>query len=187
MQVVRPSVYCGPCHAGVYPLDAVLGLTPGRTPRDVPKAAAKVARTVPSDEAHTLCCDLTGLGMGRARMQTRTHQGAAGLTVLDVAPSCEEIERRMAAMAAGKWRRPILVWGSDGTSIPTRPESARGRRPGHERSRAQRARGRASGVTPKGFAFPCWRASASSLCAVGIRGNISEHAARRASTCTQRA
>jgi len=39
---------------------------------------------------------------------------AEGLTVLDVMPSRDEIERRIAEVAAGRWRRPVLVLGIDG-------------------------------------------------------------------------
>jgi len=47
VQLARPYVYCRPCHCGGYPLDEVLGLTAGRTPLDVQKAAAKRVTEVP--------------------------------------------------------------------------------------------------------------------------------------------
>ncbi|MGE3541542.1 MAG: ISKra4 family transposase [Candidatus Tectimicrobiota bacterium] len=153
VQLARPYFYCGTCHAGVSPLDTVFGLTPGRKQLDVHKAAAKVATEVPYDEAHTLLRDLTGLGMSSERMPTLTHQGAEGLTVLDVAPSREEMAQRIAKVAAGKWRRPILVLGIDGASIPTRPDRARGRRPGQGRSRARRACWQGQWRDAKGLRF----------------------------------
>jgi hypothetical protein len=82
-----------------------------------------------------------------------TNQAAAGLTVLDVAPSREEIERRIAELAAGGSRRPVLVLGIDGAYAPTRPESARGRRPGKGRHRAKRARWKGQWRDVKGFRF----------------------------------
>jgi hypothetical protein len=54
------------------------------------------------------------MSMGSERMHTYTHQVAEGLTVLDVAPSRDEIERRIAEVAAGRFRRPVLVLGIDG-------------------------------------------------------------------------
>jgi hypothetical protein len=63
-------------------------------------------------------------------MYTLTNQAAEGLTVLDVEPSHEEIERRGAQVVVGQWRRPVVVLGIDGAYAPTRPDSARGRRPG---------------------------------------------------------
>ena len=85
---------------------------------------------VPYDTASTLFGRLSGLAVSSERMHTLTNQVAAGLTVLDVAPSREEIAQRVAALAAGRFRRPVLVLGIDGAYVPSRPESARGRRPG---------------------------------------------------------
>jgi hypothetical protein len=77
--------------------------------------------------------------VGSERRQTFPPQAAEGLPVLDVAPSRDAMERCMKEVAAGRVRRPVLVLGIDGASGPTRPERARGRRPGQGRHRAQRA------------------------------------------------
>ena len=153
VQLERPYFYCPACRVGLYPLDAVLGLSPGRTQLDVQKAAAKLVTEVPYDEAQRLFGDLTGVGVGSERMHTFTNQVAEGLTVLDVAPSRDEIERRIAEVAAGRFRRPVLVLGIDGAYVPTRPESARGRRPGQGRQRAKRALWRGQWRDAKGFRF----------------------------------
>jgi hypothetical protein len=84
-------------------------------------------------------------------MHTFTNHVAEGLTVLDVAPSRDEIARRIAEVATGRWRRPVLVLGIDGAYVPTRPESARGRRPGQGRHRAKRALWRGQWRDAKGF------------------------------------
>ena len=89
-------------------------MSPGRTQLDVQKAAAKLVTEVPYDEAARLWGDLTGVGLGSERMHAVTKQAAAGLTVLDVIPSRDEIARRIAAVAAGRLRRPVLVLGIDG-------------------------------------------------------------------------
>ena len=59
-------------------------------------------------------------------MHTLTNHVGTGLTVLDVTPSRQEIERRIAAVSAGRLRRPVLVLGIDGADVPTRPDSALG-------------------------------------------------------------
>jgi hypothetical protein len=153
VQLERPYFYCPACHMGLYPLDEVLGLSPGRTQLDVQQAVAKLVTEVPYDEAQKLFGDLTGVGVGSERMHTFTNHVAEGLTVLDVAPSRDEIERRIAEVAAGRWRRPVLVLGIDGAYVPTRPESARGRRPGQGRHRAKRALWRGQWRDAKGFRF----------------------------------
>ena len=153
VRLERPYFHCRDCRCGVYPFDEALGLTPGRKQLDVQKAATKVVTEMPYGAAQTLFGDLTGVGMGSERMHTLSHQVAEGLTVLDVAPSRDEIERRIALAAQGRFRRPVLVLGIDGAYVPTRPESARGRRPGPARQRARRAQWKGQWRDAKGFRF----------------------------------
>ena len=47
VQRARPSFSCRPCRCGVSPLDAAWELAPGRTQRDVPKAAVQLVTEVP--------------------------------------------------------------------------------------------------------------------------------------------
>jgi hypothetical protein len=153
VRLERPYFYCRACREGSYPLDEALGLTPGRYQLDVHKAAAKLAIETAYDEAQRLFCDLTGVSMGGERMHTLTNRAAEGLSVLDIAPSREQIEERIAKVAAGKRRRPVLVLGIDGAFAPTRPESARGRRPGQRRQRARRPPWKGKWREVKGFRF----------------------------------
>lgn len=94
---------------------------------------------VPYDTAQALLRDLTGMPFGSERMHTVTNQVAEPLTVVDVAPSRQEIERRIAEVAAGRLRRPVLVLGMDGAYVPTRPDSARTPGEGRRGKRAARA------------------------------------------------
>jgi hypothetical protein len=119
----------------------------------VQQRAAKTVIEMPYDEAQTFFHDLTGVNMGSERMHTLTNQVAEGLTVLDIAPSREQIEERIAEVATGKWRRPVAVLGIDGAFVPTRPESARGRRPGQRRARAKRPEWKGAWRDAKGFRF----------------------------------
>jgi hypothetical protein len=96
-----------------------------------------MAIEMPYAEAQTVFSELTGVELGSERLHTFTHQVAERLTVLDVAPSRDDIERCIQEVAAGRFRRPVLVLGIDGAYVPTRPESARERRPGQGRQRAQ--------------------------------------------------
>jgi hypothetical protein len=117
------------------------------------KAAAQLVTEVPYDTAQTLFRDLTGVPFGSERMHTVTNQMAQALTVLDVAPPPEEITRRVATVAAGRWRRPVVVLGIDGAYVPTRPDSARERRPSRRGKRAKRALWRGQWRDAKGFRF----------------------------------
>jgi Uncharacterised protein family (UPF0236) len=149
----RPYFYCRVCQQGSYPLDEALGLTPGRTQLDVQKAAARLVVETSYDEAQALFHDLTGVHLGSERMHTLTNRVVEGLGVLDIAPSPEQIDERIEAVAAGKWRRPVVVLGVDGAFAQTRPESARGQRPGPKRQRARRPRWKGQPREVKGFRF----------------------------------
>jgi hypothetical protein len=109
---------------------------------DVQQAAVDLATEVPYETASMLFGQLSGITVSSERMHRFTHQVAEGLSVVEVAPSREGIERRVGQVAAGRFRRPVLVLGIDGAYVPSRPESARGRRPGQVRYRARRARWR---------------------------------------------
>ncbi|MBM3225434.1 MAG: ISKra4 family transposase [Candidatus Tectomicrobia bacterium] len=149
----RPYFYCRACCAGCYPFDEALGLVTGCTQLDMQQAAVKLTTEVPYDTAQALFGDLTGMHFGSERMHAATTQVGAGLTVLDVAPTREEIEQRIAAVAAGRFRRPVLVLGIDGAYLPTRPDSAREPGEGRRGKRARRARWRGQWRDAKGFRF----------------------------------
>ena len=153
IELERPYFYCPGCRAGSYPLDEVLDVSAGRIQRDVQQAAVALATEVPYETASTLFGRLSGVTVSSERMHTLTQQVAEGLSVVEVAPSREEIERRVRQVAAGRLRRPVLVLGIDGAYVPSRPESARGRRPGQTRCRARRARWRHEWREAKGFRF----------------------------------
>jgi len=70
-----------------------------------------------------------------------------------VAPTREEIDAKVAAVAGGKRRRPVMVLAIDGAHVPTRPESAKGSRPGRKQTRAKRARWQGEWREAKGFRF----------------------------------
>jgi len=147
----RPYFYCRSCRVGLYPLDAALGLVAGCKQLDMQHAAVKLVTEVPYDTAQSLCEELTGMHFGSERLHTVTNHVGAGLTVLDVTPSRQEIERRIAAVSAGRFRRPVLVLGIDGAYVPTRPDSARVPCEGRRGKRAQRTRWRGQWRDAKGF------------------------------------
>jgi hypothetical protein len=151
VELVRPYFYCQLCSRGFYPLDDVLDVSAGRLQRDVQQAAASLVTEVPYATAAALFGDLSGIALSSERMHTITNHVAEGLTVLDVAPSREEIERRVAAVAADRFRRPVVVLGIDGAYVPTRPDSAREPREGQRHKRAKRARWRGQWRDAKGF------------------------------------
>jgi Uncharacterised protein family (UPF0236) len=153
LELERPYFYCRSCRQGTYPLDDVLGVSAGRIQLDLQPAAVDRVTEVPYETASTLFGRLSGIAVSSERLHTFTHQVAEGLSVLDVAPSRDEIDQRVAQGAAGRLRRPVLVLGIDGAYVPSRPERARGRRPGQAHQRARRVRWRHEWREAKGFRF----------------------------------
>ena len=151
VEVDRPYFYGVPCGQGFFPLDASLGLAAGRKQFDLQRAAAKLTAEVPYETARELFRELTGVPLGTERRHTVTNTVAAGLGVLDVAPTRREIEEQIAAVAAGRRQRPILVLAIDGAQVPTRPEAAQGSRPGRKKQRAKRAPWQGQWREAKGF------------------------------------
>jgi Uncharacterised protein family (UPF0236) len=151
MEFERPYFYCPHCRHGHSPFDEVVGFSAGRLQLDVQQAAVELVTELPYDTASTTLSTLSGIPVSSERMHTVANQAAEGLTVLDVTPSREEIERRIAAVAHGRFRRPVLVLGIDGAYVPVRPDGARGHRPGRARQRARRARWKGQWREAKGF------------------------------------
>jgi hypothetical protein len=134
-------------------LDEALQLTARRKQPDVQKVAVQLTEEVPYETACELFEQLTGLPLSAHTAHEVTQALAEGLTVLEVAPSRAEILAKIAAVAAGQPWRPILVLAIDGAEVPTRPETAKGRRPGRKKARAKRARWTGEWREAKGFRF----------------------------------
>jgi hypothetical protein len=149
----RPYFYCVPCGQGFFPLDAAVGVAAGRKQFDVQQAAAKLAAEVPYETAQELFQALTGVELSTAWMHELTNTVGEGLGVLDVAPPREELAAKIVAVAEGRRWRPIVVLAIDGADVPTRPDVAKGRRPGRKQRRAKRARWHGQWREAKGFRF----------------------------------
>jgi len=147
----RPYCYGLHCQKGFSPLDDALQLSERRTPWDVPRAGARLAAEVPFETAQELFAELTGLAWSEHTLHAVAGELSHELGVLEVSPTAAEIAHRVAAMAAGKTWRPVLVWASAGACVPTRPEQAKGQATSGRRTRAQRAGGQGEGKEAKGF------------------------------------
>jgi len=153
VELRRPYFYCGVCGQGFAPLDRALGVAMGHKQFDVQQAVAKLTAEVPYETACELFAELTGLKLSEQTAHTLTNEVAQGVGVLEVAPSREEIAAKVAKVAAGKRRRPIMVLAIDGAHVPTRPATAKGTRPGRKKQRATRAHWQGEWREAKGFRF----------------------------------
>jgi hypothetical protein len=153
ISLARPYFYCVRCRQGFYPLDEVLQLSERRKQWDMQKRAASLGAEVPYERASELFGELTGLCFSDHIAHEVVGDLTEGFTALWVSPTAQEIARRVAQVAEGKKWRPILVLAIDGADVPTRPETAKGRRPGRRRKRAKRARWKGEWREAKGFRF----------------------------------
>ncbi len=151
--VCRPYFYCVSCGEGFYPLDEELELSSHCKQADMQKAAACLAAELPYETASQLFGELTGLALSDHLTHEIVGELTEGLTVLEVSPSAEEIAQRVGEVAKGKKWRPIVVLAIDGAQVPTRPEAAKGGRPGRKRERAKRAHWQGQWREAKGFRF----------------------------------
>lgn len=153
MRFSRPYFYCTSCQKGFYPLDEALEVSQRRKQWDMQQAAARLAIEVPYQTASELFGQLTGLSLSDHITHEVVDALGDGLSVLDVSPSAEAIGQKVAFLAKEKTWRPIVVLAIDGAAVPTRPEQAKGRRPGRKRQRAKRARWQGQWREAKGFRF----------------------------------
>jgi hypothetical protein len=148
----RPYFYCAACRQGFFPLDEALGLSGGSKQWDVQQAAVKLALEMPHQRASTLLGELTDASMSDCVLHEVVQQMGT-VEVLQVCPSAEELHRRIAAAAEGRKWKPIVVLAIDAADVPSRPQTAKGTRPGRKKSRARRRRWKGGYQEAKGFRF----------------------------------
>lgn len=149
----RPYFYCVSCRHGFYPLDEALGLSDRVKQPDVQHAGVKLALEMPCERASTLLGELTDATMSDCAIHEVMHELGERLDVLQVAPRAQEIKERIAAAAEGRKWKPIVVLAVDAAEVPSRPETAKGTRPGRKNNRARRRRWKGEYYEAKGFRF----------------------------------
>ena len=147
----RPYFYCSVCRHGFYPLDEALCLSSRRKQYDMQEAATDLAKEVPYEKASSLFAKLSGVSMSDHVMHEVANAAGDALSVLDVSPTRDEIVERIQELAQGKKWRPIMVLAIDGADVATRPEIAKGSRPGRKKHRAKRGKWKGEWREAKGF------------------------------------
>ena len=136
----RPYFYCPACRKGFYPLDQALGLSEHQKQYDVQEAAIDLALEMPYERAAALLDKWTDASASDYFIHGVLNQVGANIDILDVCPTAEDIQARIGEVAAKQHWKPIAVLSIDGADVPTRPETAKGTRPGRKKVRARRAR-----------------------------------------------
>lgn len=140
IRLERPYFYCPSCRKGFYPLDEALGLSERQKQYDIQEAATELALEMPYERAALLLDKWMDASISDCALHEVLNQVGADLDVLDVAPTAKEVHALIDEVQAKQKRKPIAVLAIDGADVPTRPESARGSRPGRKKVRAKRAR-----------------------------------------------
>jgi hypothetical protein len=120
--LARPYFYCVDCNSGFYPLDEALGLSASAKQYDVDDLGAWLASELPYEMAEETYRRCTGEDLSTHHMHERTREIATDLEILDVCPTKEDVEREIAELKEGQFRRPVAMLSVDGAHGPTRPE-----------------------------------------------------------------
>lgn len=147
----RPYFYCAGCRQGFYPLDQALGLSAHVKQYDIQQAASALAVEMPYREAAAWMSQWTEGQISDEVLHGMVQQVGVPLTLLDVCPTPAQVQQCIAQVGAGKKWQPIMVVAIDGATVPTRPETAKGKRPGRKKVRAGRARWKGEYREAKGF------------------------------------
>jgi len=118
----RPYFYCNRCRFGFYPLDDALGISKRKIQPDIQELEAWLAAEMPYDTAAETLKRCAGIQVSNHHMHDVANEIAQDLQVLDICPDKEEIRRQIDTISEGKFRRPVLMIGIDGSHAPTRPE-----------------------------------------------------------------
>jgi hypothetical protein len=151
ISVERPYFYCVDCHHGFYPLDGALDLSARKKQNDLQKAACSLSAEIPYKPGSELFQELTGVPLSDHTAHEMVAEVTSDLTMLEVIPSAPAIRDKITALAKDKKWRPIMVLAIDGAHVPTRPEEAKGTRPGRKKHRARRAAWKGQWQEAKGF------------------------------------
>ncbi len=127
----RPYFYCTACEHGFYPLDEALGLASSAKQYDIQALEAWLGSEMPFETASEAYRRCTGNALSTHHLHDCANRIGESVGVLDVCPDKAQVDDKIARLAAGKHRRPVMMIGIDGAHAPTRAEpSARDTRRG---------------------------------------------------------
>ena len=123
--IERPYFYCNGCRIGFSPVDESLELSSRKKQYDLQEIALEYLSEMPFERAGELFEKSTGISFSDHRLHSLFAEFTDQMTIEDVIPSAEEIERRIDSLPKSGNRRPILAVASDGAHMPTRPNGGR--------------------------------------------------------------
>lgn len=126
----RPYFYCVDCGLGFSPFDEALELASRRKQYDLQQLALEYLAEMPFERASELFEKSTGVSFSDHILHDLFEEFSESLTLDDVIPAAEEIERRIDNLSTSGNRRPIMIAATDGAHMPTRPHAKRNEKRG---------------------------------------------------------
>jgi ssDNA-binding Zn-finger/Zn-ribbon topoisomerase 1 len=123
--LTRPYFFCPECGIGFSPLDETLQLSERRKQYDLQRLALDFIAEMPFERAAELFSKSTGISFSSDTLHDLLVDFTDELTLEEVLPTHEEIDRRIALVRGTGKRRPVLVVATDGAHVPTRPQPGR--------------------------------------------------------------
>ncbi len=129
-QIHRPYFYCLPCGMGYAPADHDLQLSASRKQHDLQDIALEFMAEMPFERASQLFSKATGISYSEGRMHDLLEDFGEQLTLEQVIPLGQDIEKRIDTLANGSKRRPVLMVATDGALVPIRKPGKRNEKRG---------------------------------------------------------
>lgn len=128
--VERPYFYCKKCKVGFSSVDEALELSSRKKQYDLQQLALEYLAEMPFERAAELFEKTTGISFSDHMLHDLFVEFIGQMTIGDVIPSAEEINRRIDSLATAGNRKPILIVTADGAFAPTRPQAPRAEKRG---------------------------------------------------------
>lgn len=120
IQIKAPYLFCKKCNSFFDPYATILNLKSGKYQYDIQKVAAKIASSIPFAEAADILKDTHGLHVSQDTLHELTNELGEQVRLEKIAPEPSTVQEIIAHIAAGKKRRPVLVFAADGAMAPIR-------------------------------------------------------------------
>jgi len=105
-----------------FQIGKALGLSPAIKQDDIQSVGVFLATEVSYEVARETYQRCTGQDFSEHSLHGSLNRVAEGLGILDVCPSKEEVEEKMASIGEGQRWRPVMMMTLDGAQEPVRPE-----------------------------------------------------------------
>jgi len=120
MTFACPYLFCPHCNAYYSPYEEVLNLSQGPYQKDFQKIAARLASGNTFQEAAEILNDIYRVNISPDTVHSLANDLVHGVSLTEIIPTAEEVNKIVDRIADGQYRRPIFVFAVDGAMVPIR-------------------------------------------------------------------